>query len=126
MTEQFHGVTVYRVPLYVPKAVTSKKRILHEFSFLGGVFPNWLGLLLKQKYAVVINISPPFHLGFFALLYAKLKGAKLVTHIQDLQVDAAKELGMISNQRLLRMMFKAERYLLDKSDTVSSISLGMK
>lgn len=126
VTEQIEGVTVYRVPLYVPKAVTSKKRILHELSFLGGVFPKWSGLLLKKRFDVVINVTPPFHLGFFALLYAGLKGAKLITHIQDLQVDAAKELQMINNERLLDMLFKAEKYLLDKSDAVSSISLGMK
>ncbi|SEL24646.1 WcaI family glycosyltransferase [Parapedobacter koreensis] len=126
MTERIDGVTVHRVPLYVPKEVTSKKRILHEFSFLGGILPKWFGLLLKKKYDVVINITPPFHLGFYAWLYAKMKDAKLVTHIQDLQVDAAKELGMISNERLLNLMFKAEKHLLTSSDVVSSISLGMK
>lgn len=124
--EIIEGVTVYRVPIYVPKEVTSKKRILHEFSFLGGVFPKWFGLLLRKKYDVVININPPFHLGFFALLYAKIKKAKLLTHIQDLQIDAAKDLGMINNKRLLDWMFKSERYLLNNSHAVSSISLGMQ
>lgn len=125
-TEQLAGVTVHRVPLYVPKEVTAKKRILHELSFLGGILPQWFALLLKKKYDVVINVTPPFHLGFYALWYAKLRGAKLVTHIQDLQVDAAKELGMIRNSNLLNGMFRAERFLLDRSDAVSSISLGMK
>lgn len=120
------GVTVYRVPLYVPKEVTSKNRILHEFSFLGAVFPKWFGLLLRKKYDVVININPPFHLGFFALLYAKIKKARLLTHIQDLQIDAAKDLGMINNERLLKWMFKSEKYLLNNSHAVSSISLGMQ
>lgn len=124
--EIIDGVTVYRVPLYVPKEVTSKKRILHEFSFLGSVLPKWFGLLLKKKYDVVININPPFHLGFFALLYAKIKKARLLTHIQDLQIDAAKDLGMIRNKRLLDWMFKSERYLLNSSHAVSSISLGMQ
>ncbi|MBK1441665.1 WcaI family glycosyltransferase [Parapedobacter sp. ISTM3] len=126
ITERIDGATVHRVPLYVPKEVTAKKRIIHEFSFLGGVFPKWFGLLIKKRYDLVINITPPFHLGFYALFYAKLKGAKLITHIQDLQVDAAKELGMITNKRLLRLMFRAEKYLLNRSDAVSSISLGMK
>lgn len=126
LTEQLEGVTVHRVPLYVPKEVTAKKRILHELSFLGGIFPHWFALLLKKKYDLVINVTPPFHLGFYALLYAKLRGAKLVTHIQDLQVDAAKELGMIRNSSLLNGMFRAERFLLNRSDAVSSISLGMK
>jgi len=126
VTEKIDGVTVYRVPLYVPREVTAKKRMLHEFSFLAGIFPRWLGLLFKTKYDVVINITPPFHLGFFAVYYAKLKGAKLITHIQDLQVDAAKELRMINNKRLLDMLFRGEKYVLDKSDRISSISLGMK
>src|SRR3546814_14349993 len=73
LTEQIDGVTVHRVPLYVPKEVTSKKRILHEFSFLGGVSPTWFGLLLKQKYAVVVHVSPPFHFVIFAPLIDKLK-----------------------------------------------------
>lgn len=126
LTEQLDGVTVHRVPLYVPKEATAKKRILHELSFLGGILPQWFMLLFKRKYDVVINVTPPFHLGFYALLYTKLRGAKLVTHIQDLQVDAAKELGMIGNQTLLKGMFRAERFLLDQSDAVSSISMGMK
>jgi len=124
--EKLEGVTIYRVPLYVPKVVTAKKRIIHEFSFLAGVFPVWLKLLFKRKFDVVININPPFHLGIFALLYAKLKRTKLLTHIQDLQIDAAKDLGMIRNQALLKGMFKAEKYILKKSDAVSSISLGMQ
>jgi len=124
--EQRDGVTVYRVPLYVPTTVTPKKRMLHELSFLGGVFPTWFSLLLKKKYDVVIHISPPFHLGAYALLYAKLKGAKLITHIQDLQIDAAKELEMIRHPHLLKLMFRVEKYLLDESATVTSISEGMK
>jgi len=49
----------------------------------------------------------------------------LVTHIQDLQVDAAKDLGMIKNQKLLNMMFSMEQFLLRKSTKVSTISEGM-
>ena len=37
------------------------------------------------------SVSP----GLSAIVLCAAKGAKLVTHIQDLQVDAAKDLGMI-------------------------------
>lgn len=124
--EMIDGVTVYRVPLYVPKVVTSRKRILHEFSFLLGVLPVWFYLLLKKKYQVVINITPPFHLGVFAYLYSKIRGAKLITHVHDLQIDAAKELGMIKSKFFLNWMFKLEAFILKQSDAVGSISLGMK
>ncbi len=125
-TELIDGVKVYRCPLYVPEKVSSVKRIIHEASFLAGLFPVWLKTLFQKKYDVVICLSPPFHLGFFPLLYTKLRGSKLITHVQDLQVDAAKDLGMIKNERFLNAMFSAERYLLKSSAAVSTISLGMQ
>ncbi|MGC4036267.1 MAG: WcaI family glycosyltransferase [Chitinophagaceae bacterium] len=123
--EKIDGVTVYRCPLYVPKKITSLKRILHEFSFIASVFPLWLRTMFQKRYDFVIAISPPFHLGFFPLLYSKLRGVKMITHIQDLQVDAAKNLAMVKNGRFLNMMFGAEKFILKKSSVVSSISKGM-
>ncbi|GHB63006.1 WcaI family glycosyltransferase [Persicitalea jodogahamensis] len=124
--EEREGVRVYRCPLYVPKEVTSLRRILHEFSFLASSLRWWLSFLFKKKFDLVISISPPFHLGFLALAYARLRGSQLVTHVQDLQVDAAKELGMIRNERLLALMFRAERLILRGSTAVSTISPGMR
>lgn len=124
--ETINKVKVYRCPLYVPKNITSAKRILHEFSFLFSVLPIWFLSLFKKKYDLVICVSPPFHLGFLPLLYKWIRGAKLVSHIQDLQVDAAKELGMIKNTRFLNLMFNAEKFILRKSSAVSTISTGMQ
>ncbi len=123
--EKKDGVEVFRVPLYVPAVVNSKKRIIHEFSFLSASQPIWLKMLARKKYDVVFCIAPPFHLGFMPLLYGKIKGVPVITHIQDLQVDAAKELGMIKNERFLKIMFGMERYILRKSARVSTISDGM-
>ena len=124
--EELNGVQVYRCPLYVPGEATSFKRILHEFSFVASSLPVWLGFLFKKKSDVVISVSPPFHLGLLALGYARLRGIPLLTHVQDLQVDAAKELGMLGNERLLELMFRAERLILRGSTAVSTISQGMK
>ena len=49
----------------------------------------------------------------------------MVTHIQDLQVDAAKNLVMIKNGHFLNMMFGAEKFILKRSTAVSTISTGM-
>ena len=125
-TEIIDGAKVHRIPLYVPKVVNSKKRIIHEFSFVLGIFPVWLKFLFKKKFDVVICIAPPFHLGFLPLLYSKLRGVPMISHIQDLQVDAAKELGMIKNKSFLNLMFGMERFLLKNSTYVSTISLGMQ
>lgn len=124
--EIFDGVKVYRCPLYVPNNVTSLKRIIHEFSFLASILPIWILTLFQKKYDVVFCISPPFHLGLLPLLYAKIRGAKFINHIQDLQVDAAKDLGMIKNKRFLDIMFKIEKYIFDSGNFVSTISTGMQ
>ncbi|HEV7383160.1 MAG TPA: WcaI family glycosyltransferase, partial [Dyadobacter sp.] len=124
--EILDGVNVYRCPLYVPAQVTALKRIIHEFTFLAAILPVWFASLFQKKYDVVFCVSPPFHLGLLPMLYAKFKGAKLINHIQDLQVDAAKDLGMIKSKRFLDVMFGTEKYLLEKGDVVSTISTGMQ
>ena len=126
VTENIDGATVHRIPLYVPKNVTSAKRIIHEFTFVLGIVPVWFKLLFKKKFDIVFCTAPPFHLGILPLMYSKLKGVPMITHVQDLQVDAAKELGMIKNKAFLNLMFSIERFILKKSKKVSTISLGMQ
>jgi colanic acid biosynthesis glycosyl transferase WcaI len=123
--EYIDGVKVYRCPLYVPKKISSAKRIIHEFSFVLSTLPVWIKKLFSKKYDVVVSVSPPFHLGAFPLLYSKLRRTKMITHIQDLQVDVAKDLKMINNKHLLNAMFGVEKFILKQSTAVSSISKGM-
>src|SRR5690606_465326 len=115
-----------RVPLYVPKEVSSASRIIHEFSFLVSTIPFWIKSVFSQRFDVVFCIAPPFHLALFHWIYKKLRGSVWINHIQDLQVDAAKDLGMIKNQTLLRIMFGLERFFLLKGSRVSTISKGMQ
>jgi colanic acid biosynthesis glycosyl transferase WcaI len=124
-TEYIDGVKVHRCPLYVPRKLSSFKRILHEFSFVLSTFPVWIRKIFSRKYDVVISVSPPFHLGLLPLLYARLRGTRIVTHVQDLQVDVAKDLKMISNKRLLQAMFWMEKFILKKSSGVSTVGDGM-
>lgn len=125
-TEVIDGAKVHRVPLYVPKEVSSAKRIIHEFSFVMGVLPYWFKFLFSKKFDVIFCAAPPFHLGMLPVMLSKLKGIPMVSHVQDLQVDAAKELGMIKNKTFLNIMFGLERLILKKSTKVSTISLGME
>ncbi|MCF0051764.1 WcaI family glycosyltransferase [Dyadobacter chenwenxiniae] len=124
--EVLDGVKVFRCPLYVPKNVTSTKRILHEFSFLLGILPWWFMTLFQKKFDVVLCISPPFHIGILPLLYAKIRGVRFINHIQDLQVDVAKDLGMIKNRHFLKLMFALEKAIFEWGGQVSTISEGMQ
>ena len=122
--EVIDGVTVLRCPLYVPGEVTGLKRILHEFSFVLSSLRYWLPRYFR-RYDVIICLSPPFHLPFVALPHRWIHGTYVVNHIQDLQVDAARDLGIIKQNWLLRLLEGAERWIMHRVSAVSTISSGM-
>ncbi len=124
-TEKEGNLTVYRTPLYVPERVTGRTRILHELSFAFNSLVHW-GRLIFKRYDVLIGVCPPLQSGLLPYVFGQLKRTPFVFHIQDLQVDAARNLGMIKNERLLNFLDGIERYLLRKANRVSSISEGMK
>jgi colanic acid biosynthesis glycosyl transferase WcaI len=119
-------LTVYRCPLYVPSEPTGLKRLLHEASFFLSAFFAVFVLLFKKTHDVTIAIAPPFHLGFLALFYRLFKKTKIIYHIQDLQIAAAKELGILKAKWIFWLLFKMEKFILNNVDTVSTISEGMK
>lgn len=119
------NLQVYRCPLYVPSKPSGLKRLLHEMTFFASAFFVVCRLLFQKKYDCIFAVAPPFHLGFLALFYRFFKGGKIIYHIQDLQIDAAKELNMLP-ERLFPMLFGMERFLLNRVNVVSTISEGMK
>ena len=125
-TEVLKGVNIHRVPIYIPKKVNGAKRILHDFSFLFSSLLIWLRLIFAKKYDLIFCIAPPFHIGLWPILYRVFRGGEIVYHIQDLQVDAAADLGMIKNKVLIKLLFKAEKLILKASNKVTTISLGMQ
>jgi colanic acid biosynthesis glycosyl transferase WcaI len=125
IVERKGNLTIRRSPLYVPKKPTGKNRIFHELSFALSSLPYWFGALFR-RYDVLISVCPPMQVGLLPYLYSVLKGTPFIFHIQDLQVDAARTLGLIKNKGLLSLLSKIETFLLRNATIVSSISKGMK
>lgn len=119
------SVTVYRCPHYIPQSPSGLKRMISDLSFFISAFFRLLLLLFSKKYDYVIAVVPPFQLGLLGILYKWVKGSKFLYHVQDLQIDAAKELNMIKSKWLIKLMFKIEKLILAKADHISSISDGM-
>ena len=117
---------VYRCPLFVPETLNGINRILHDFSFFFSMFFVILKLILFDKgFDYIVAVAPPFHLSYLALFYRKLRGGKLIYHIQDLQIEAAQESNLLKGEKLFNFLYRAEKVLLKNSDVVSSISQGM-
>jgi len=119
-------LTIFRCPSYVPADPTGKKRIIQDFSFWSSMLWKVLQLVItRKKYDLIITIAPPFHLAYLGLMLRKFNGGKLLYHIQDLQIEAAQDLNMLSSKKLFDYIFKIEKNILTKADYVSSISEGM-
>ncbi|MFL5731032.1 MAG: WcaI family glycosyltransferase [Cytophagaceae bacterium] len=124
-TEIIEGVKVHRCPIYVPKNVKGSTRVLHDFSFMISSAWFWLGSLFKS-YDAVITIYPPLVSGLFPSLYKLIRRKPMIFHIQDLQVDAARELNIIRSKFFLAILEKTEKLWIRQASYVSSISEGMK
>ena len=119
-------LTLYRCPMYVPAKPTGLKRLIHEASFFLSAFLVIFRLLFKPRHDVTISIAPPFHLGFLALFYRFFKKTPVIYHIQDLQIDAAKELKILKPEAIFSLLFGMEKFILKRADIVSTISEGMQ
>ncbi|WPV00233.1 WcaI family glycosyltransferase [Mucilaginibacter sp. cycad4] len=120
------SLTVYRCPSYVPQNPTGSRRMIQDLSFWSSMFWTVFKLMLTgAKFDLIITIAPPFHLAKLGLMLKKRTGGKLLYHIQDMQIEAAQDLNMISNQKLFDRLYKIEYNILQKADFISSISDGM-
>jgi colanic acid biosynthesis glycosyl transferase WcaI len=124
MSEQWRGVRVLRAPIWVPPVPGGAKRLLHLMSYALSSLPPLLGQLWRRP-DVIMVIEPPLFCAPAAVAAARLCGARAWLHIQDYEVDAAFELGLLKGERLKRMVLRAERFLLRRFDRVSTISSRM-
>lgn len=119
--ETRNHVRIWRAPLWVPAHPSGLKRMIHLASFATASLPA----LLKQAWwrpDVVMTIAPTMLNAPAALMLARMTGAHSWLHIQDFEVDAAFELGLLKSERAGRIARFMERVLLRRFDMVSTIS----
>ena len=120
------SIVIYRCPFYVPSKPTAKRRVIQDFSFWTSM--SWVAGMLRLKgnrQDLIITVAPPFHLGYLGVLLKKRIGGKLVYHIQDMQIEAAENLNMLSNKGIFDRIYKAEKHIMVNADFISSISAEM-
>ena len=116
------GLTVYRTPLYVPARPSGLKRMLHLFSFMVGSLPTMVRQIF-WKPEVLWTVEPTFFGAPLALLVARATGARSWLHVQDYEVDAAFDLGLLpAKGNVHALALGLERFFTRAFDRVSSIS----
>src|SRR5262249_20930782 len=103
--ETRNGVRILRSYLYVPRRVTTLRRIVHEASFVASSCVRALG---DRRPDILVTESPPLALALSSVLLRRLWGVPYVFHVSDLQPDAAVDLGMLSDGPVTRALYGLE------------------
>jgi len=123
--ESAAGVSSLRCPIYVPQRPSGARRLLHHLSFALSSLPAVVGRALAGRPDVVISVAPSILAAPNAWLAARLSRATAWLHVQDLELDAAAELGMLPGGRRRGWAARFERLLLRRFDRVTTICPGM-
>lgn len=123
--EQLAGAKVYRCPLWVPQKPGGLSRVAHLLSFALSSLPVMLGQIVWRP-KVVFTVEPAFFCAPATILVSKMTGAAAWLHVQDFEVDAAFDLGILPSRGFIHWFALAfERFFTCRFDRVSSISPNM-
>jgi colanic acid biosynthesis glycosyl transferase WcaI len=101
------------------------KRVAHLGSFGLAAMPTAISVARRFSPDIVFAVAPTLAAANAALLAARITGAASWLHMQDFEVDAAFELGLLKSPNARRFALGAERRVLRSFDRVSSISPAM-
>ena len=120
--EERNGVEVLRSWMWVPKKVTSIKRIAFEASFLATSFFN---AMRNRKPDMLLVVSPPLGLGLSAVLLSRWWKIPYLFDVMDLQPDAAVDLGMLPRP-IRPLLYRLESMAYKHAALISTVSEGMR
>ncbi len=123
--EFYQDAWVYRCPIWVPHKPNGWKRVLHLASFAFFSFPMVFWIALRFRPHLIYTIAPAFCCAPVALLVGRLISAKTWLHIQDFELNAALEMGLLRLAWLKKTIFWLEKATLQGFDWLSTISQKM-
>ena len=121
--ETRNGVTILRSWMFVPQTQNTMSRILHEASFLVSSF---MRVLAVQRPEIIIAVSPPLGLGLTALTLGRIWGVPYIFDVEDLQPDAAIDLGMMTKGAITDFLYKVEWKAYVGATFISTLTEGMR
>ncbi len=122
--EMVDGVSVFRLPTYIPTAGRALGRIVNEVYFLVGTVSRLVvGKIRQSDY--VVTFSPSI-MAVLAGVSARRRHGKHLAVIHDIQSGLAAGLGMVRSNQLIRLMQFVERFILNRADHIIVLSEKMK
>jgi colanic acid biosynthesis glycosyl transferase WcaI len=120
-----NGVRITRAPIYVPAKPLGLNRLLHHGSFaLSSALPVVCDAM-KWRPQLMFSVAPSLMSSALVATMAHRVHAVSWLHLQDFEIEAAFNIGLLRNDVLKNSMLKFERSILGGFDRVSSISSRM-
>jgi colanic acid biosynthesis glycosyl transferase WcaI len=124
--ENRDGIRVIRCPLVLHPSGRGIWRLIAPLSFAAAAAPVVIWRILRSRPDVVICIEPTLFSAPAAVVAAKIIGARCILHIQDLEIDAAFNVGHLKGDWLQKLAISFERFMLRRFNLIITISERMK
>lgn len=123
-TEVVRGVSIQRLPTYIPKGGSAAKRIANELVYFCGVWAQIIRRkILPCRY--VISFCPTV-LSVFLGRLATLRGGRNVAVVYDIQSGLAAGLNMLRFDFFIRIFRWFEKTCLNRADHIIVLSEQMR
>jgi glycosyltransferase involved in cell wall biosynthesis len=121
VNEEIDGVPVLRTWVYAATGKSARVRLANYLSFtLTALF----AVFFRRAPDVLFVESQPLSLGIVGLAMKWIRGVPYIYNVPDLQVDVARQLGFLSNRRLLQIATWMEDLFLRQAASVSTVTEG--
>jgi colanic acid biosynthesis glycosyl transferase WcaI len=124
--ETFGSVKIKRCPIIVKKNGGGLWRLLAPLSFAAAAAPVIVWRILSSRPDVFLCVEPTLFAAPIGASIAKLIGIRCVLHVQDLEVDAAFDVGYVKGSAVRKIAMTFERLVLKRFDRVITISNRMR
>lgn len=121
-TEERNGVTIQRSVVWIRPRPNLLDRLLLDGTFVFNSLPQALS---SWRPDVVLATVPPLPICIPVTILSWLRQIPVVLNIQDIQHEAAWEVGLLKNKLLFKVFAGLEKFACRQADKISAIADGL-
>ena len=126
VVEDRDAIRVIRCPLVLHPSGRGIWRLIAPLTFAVAAAPVVIWRILRSRPHIVICVEPTLFSAPAVVAAAKLVGARCILHVQDLEIDAAFNVGHLKGYWLQKLAIVFERFMLRRFNLIITISERMR
>jgi len=122
--EQYDGIKITRIPMYITENVDVVRRTLSYLSFM--ISACWYFRRIQNRPDIVLATSPQFFTGIAGLFIARRKRVPFVLEVRDLWPESLIAVGAIKQKSIIRLLERLELYLYKSANHIIVVTNAFK